>query len=167
MRSPQVAADRDSPHAGAAGKHYSYLAPLVVLAGILALLQDSWPNSLLHRGKLHALFGILLWIWVVMRFYAYQHQPQRLPGDVREFSRGLSRRVYLLLYLMMCLRLMIAICRDTAQPMHWAPGDFQAYLASGCVALVTIHLLAALCRYIADHHAAAPLVLIQRNGRLT
>jgi cytochrome b561 len=143
------------------------LALCIVLVGVVALIQDSWPSALLHRGKFHTLFGILLWIWVVTRFYAYQSQPARLPADLRAFSRNCSRRVFLLLYLLMFLRLIIGICRDTAHPMHFALEDFQVYLASGCIALLTIRLLAALCRYAALHHAPVPAVLIQRNGRLT
>jgi cytochrome b561 len=138
-----------------------------VLVGIFALVQDSWPSALLHREMLHVLFGVMLWTWVVTRFYAYQVQPARLPADLRALSRTLSRRVFLLLYLMMFLRLIIGICRDMAHPMPLPLADFRVYLACGCIALVTIHLLAALCRYAAAHHPPVPTVLIQRNGRLT
>lgn len=120
------------------------MAPLVVLIGILALVQDSWPRALLYHGQFHALFGALLWIGILMRFYAFQNRPQRLAAEVRAFSRDLLRRVYLLLYLLMLLRLLIWICRNTLEPVRLMPQDFQVYLAFGGMALVTIRLLAAL-----------------------
>jgi cytochrome b561 len=131
------------------------VAPLVVLAGILALVQDSWPLAFLHHGHFHVLFGALLWLGVVMRFYAFQIQGQshRLPADLRAFSRDLSRRVYLLLYLLMLLRLIIGMSRDTLHPMRLVADDFQVYLACGGIALVTIHLLAAVSRHFAVQKA--------------
>jgi cytochrome b561 len=143
------------------------VAAWIGLVGILALMQDSWPIALLHRDVLHVLFGVLLWIWVVARFYAYQFRSARLPTDLRALARNLSRRVFLLLYAMMFLRLIIEICRDASRPMSLALADFQVYLAAGCIALVTIHLLAALCRYAAAHQTPVSMVLSQRNGRLT
>jgi cytochrome b561 len=143
------------------------VAPLVVLIGILALVQDSWPHALLHHGQFHVLFGALLWIGVVMRFYAFQNQSHRSAADLRAFSRGLSRRVYLLLYLLMLLRLIIGMSRGPLHPVRWVADDFQVYLACGGIALVTIHLLAAVSRYFAQKQARVALAVIQRNGRLT
>ena len=130
------------------------LAPLlVVLVGILSVIHDSWPGSLPHRGNLHVLFGVLLWLWVVARFYGRMHRaPGMVLADIRPFSRHLAHLVYLLLYGLMFCRLIMDVA--TAAPpgaVLRADEDFQSYLAYGVLALVTIHALAA--------HS-------QRNGRL-
>ena len=48
----------------------------------------------------HMLFGLLLWGLVIARFRCWlKHSPPSHSAEVREFSRQLSRMVYLLLYL--------------------------------------------------------------------
>jgi cytochrome b561 len=129
------------------------LAPLVVLVGILGVIHDSWPGSLPHRGNLHVLFGVLLLVCVVARFYGRMHQtPRMVLADIRPFSRHLARLVYLLLYVLMFCRLIMNVA-SAAPPgaVLRADEDFQSYLGFGVLALVTIHVLAAHC---------------QRNGRL-
>jgi cytochrome b561 len=129
------------------------VAQLVMLVGILGVIHDAWPGFLPHREDLHALFGILLWICVVARFYRRVHQVPRLGiADIRPFSRHLSRLVYLLLYILMFCRLIMDVACAAPRGAMRAGEDLQSYLAYGVLALVTIHMLAA---------------RLQRNGRLT
>jgi hypothetical protein len=109
-----------------------------IIAGIAAVVHDSLANSApVSYLNLHALFGVLLWVSVVARFHRRMHQsPRMLPIDIREFSRHLSRLVYLLLYILMLVRLIIG---SPAAP------DFQGYLGYGLIALITIRVLAAVC----------------------
>jgi cytochrome b561 len=114
------------------------LTLLAVIAGIAAVVQDSLAKSApASYMNLHALFGALLWASVVARFHRRLHQsPRMLPIDIREFSRHLSRLVYLMLYILMLARLIIG---SPAAP------DFQGYLGYGLIALITIRVLAAVC----------------------
>jgi cytochrome b561 len=148
---------------------HANLAPLVAVLGVLGLIHDSWPTPLSHRGNLHVLFGSLLWLCVVARFYRwFRLQPRLLIDDIRPFCRHLSRLVYLLLYLLMCCQLIIGILSDAPhRSVQQINEGFQAYLACGVLALLTIQVLAALSRYWVMHAAGGPLHLIQRNGRLT
>jgi len=136
------------------------LTALVVCVGVISLVKDSWLSPLPHRGNLQVLFGILLWLCVVERFYSRLTSAPRLSmTDIRPLSRHLSHLVYLLLYGLMLVRLIIDLC---AAPHHASlhPEDFQSYLVSGVLALITIHLLAAWCRHLHGNE-------LQRNGRLT
>lgn len=122
------------------------LPALVVCVGVISLVYDSW---LPHRGNLHALFGILLWLCVVERFYArFTLAPRMSLTDIRPLSRHLSRLVYLLLYGLMLIRLIIDLCAAPHHASVHAPEDFQSYLVCGVLALITIHLLAAWCRHL-------------------
>jgi hypothetical protein len=109
-----------------------------MIAGIAAVVQDSLAKSApASYLNLHTLFGALLWASVVAHFHRRLHQsPRMLPIDIREFSRHLSRLVYLLLYILMLVRLIIG---SPAAP------DFQGYLGYGLIALITIRVLAAVC----------------------
>jgi len=144
-------------------------ALLVVVVGMLGLIRDAWPIPLRHGTGLHALFGALLWVCVVARFYRRVHQaPSILPEDIRAITRELSRLVYLLLYVLMFFCLAIGIFRAAPhQPIHESAEDFQSYLAYGLFALATIHALAAARQYFAVHGVGAPVGLGHRNGRLT
>jgi hypothetical protein len=124
--------------------------PMLVLAvGLLGLI----------RGNLHVLFGTLLWICVVARFYRRVNQaPAMLPDDMRTLVRGLSRLVYLLLYVLMFFRIAIGIMRTAPRrPIFGPVEDFQSYLACGLIALATIHALAALYRHFLVRGVPAPL----------
>ncbi len=146
------------------------MEPLVVVVGILGLVVDSWPIPLPHGANLHALFGLLLWVAVVVRFYRRLRQSPRMrPTDIREFSRHLSRLVYLLLYVLMFVNLAIGTLRAALKHTDiGAAEDFQSYLGYGLVALITIHALAALCRQFVTYEGmVSPVVMAQRNGRLT
>jgi hypothetical protein len=148
---------------------HANLAALVAVVGVLGLIHDAWPSLLSHRGNLHVLFGSLLWLCVVARFYRrFRLEPRMLIADIRSLCRRLSRLVYLLLYLLMCCQLIIGMLRDAPhRSLQQINESFQAYLACGVLALLTIQVLAALSRYWVTHGAGAPLRLVQRNGRLT
>ena len=138
----------DSPARGASAFH-SALALAVVSVGILGVLHDSRAQS--HSAScmvLHALFGALLWISVVARFFRRLRQsPRMLPIDVREFSRGLSRLVYLVLYVLMFSSLVAGALSGAPRHANVGPaGDFQGYLGYGVLAIATIHALAAMYR---------------------
>jgi len=136
---------------------------LALAAGILGLLHDSWAGSgaawSLHC---HALFGALLWGSVVTGFYFGARRPSRSPGlDIHAFSRKLSRRVYLVLYLLMFFNLAIDILGgEPHRSILRTAEDFRSYLACGCVALVTVRLLAG------SFNAAAPDALAARRRNL-
>jgi cytochrome b561 len=109
--------------------------------------------------SLHVLFGALLWICVVARFYRRVHRgPFMPPNDLRALVRTLSRFVYLVLYLLMFFRIAIAILRSAPhQTVFGALDDFQGYLAGGIIALGTIRALAALYRYFGFEGARGAL----------
>ncbi len=154
--------------------HYG-LGVLVLMAGLLGLIHDSWPIPLGTTGTLHALFGALLLIFVVARFYRHAHRtPRMLPADIRALSRHLSRTVYLLLYVLMFFDLIIGILCGTPHRAIYGPAvEFRSYLAYGFLALVAIRALSALYPNIVVHHVSAPIDVgtpidaVQRNGRLT
>jgi hypothetical protein len=155
-----VTADRHRP---------PLFALLVLVVGLLGLIRDAWPVPLRHSGSLHALFGALLWICVVARFYRRVNQtPPIRPEDIRVIVRELSRSVYLLLYVLMFFCLSIGFLRAAPhRPILESAEDFQSYLAYGLFALATIRALAAARQYFVMHAAGTPLRLGQRNGRLT
>jgi hypothetical protein len=109
--------------------------------------------------NLHIVFGALLWICVVARFYARaSHAPSMLPDELRALVRALSRFVYLALYVLMFVRIATAILRGAPHLAIFAPAeDFQGYLAGGVIALATIRALAALYRCVGFHGARASL----------
>ncbi len=88
----------------------------------------------------HALFGSLLSVFVVAAFYRrVRHAPPMHMVELRNFSRGLSRLVYLLLYLVFGALLL------TNMPV-WPTKDLRATLGYGIAALVMIRVLAAWLR---------------------
>lgn len=76
---------------------------LVVCAGTLGLLHDSWPKRTQPFWiNFHAVTGLLLWAVLVARlWWRIRHVPPPLPSDVGTFARRLSRPVHLLLYVLM------------------------------------------------------------------
>jgi cytochrome b561 len=120
----------------------------VVIVGIAGVVHDSLARSVpASYINLHALFGALLWVSVVARFQRRLRQsPRMLPGEIREFSRHLSRLVYLMLYILMFASLITGALTCTWRTDCVVPPDFQGYLGYGFFALITIHVLAAMCR---------------------
>ena len=146
----------------------SNLPVLVVCAGLISLIHDSWPTPLPHRGNFPALFGVLLWLWVVERFHERLRAAPRVSmTDLRSLSRRLSRRVYLLLYGLMLVHLVVDLCAAAHHLSLQAPRNFQGYLICGVLALLTIHLLAAWGRHLVAAAAAEPPLDLLGNGRLT
>jgi cytochrome b561 len=121
-----------------------------------------------HPGIVQALFGIAIWLYVVVRFYRrLRRSPPMLPSDLHAFSRRLARVVYAWLYALMFVRLTIGIlCAAPDRPVQVPFDDFQGYLAWGVLAIVTIHALSAACRHFVMNTAAAPADAIQTNGQL-
>ena len=101
-----------------------------------------------HPGIVQALFGVAIWLYVVACFYRrLRRSPPMLPSDLYSFSRRLSRVVYASLYALMFVRLAIGIwCAAPDHPMQIPFDDFQGYLASGVLAIVTIYALSAAAR---------------------
>jgi cytochrome b561 len=131
---------------------YCGMGGLVVLVGILSLLPDSWLAGLVQsKTALHALFGLLLWGLVVVRFrWWLRNFPSAQAVDIRQFSRRLSRMVYLVLYLvtgaMVVINIMGALQDDVRPARDLAllrpTPDSQAFLVYGLIALVLIRVLA-------------------------
>ena len=98
------------------------LAAFTVLSGVMGL---------------HALFGSFLFVFVVAAFYRrVRLAPPMQMLELRNFSRSLSRLVYLLLYVVFGALLL-------ANMPVWPTRDLRATLAYGIAALVMIRVLAA------------------------
>ena len=140
---------------------YACTAIVTVVIGVLGLLGASWPRQTLEsRVNIHALFGLLLCGLMFTRCqWSVRHSPSMLPTDIRLLSRHLSRTIYLLLYLVIGVRELIAIfssvCDGGAADFHLydqgfrgpdydsfnPKDDFQLFLASGFIALVFLRVL--------------------------
>jgi cytochrome b561 len=139
------------------------MALLVVIVGAAGLVAHSWPRQIVESWiNIHVLFGLLLCGWVIIGYHSRVKQVPRLqPSDVREVSRQLSRRVYLLLYIVIAVRQIIGIVHRlwhggaddfSLLDEHFRNGpdsnlfdpkdDFQLFLASGLFVLVFVRLLA-------------------------
>ena len=131
---------------------YSTLGGLAVLVGVLGLLPDSWLAGVLQpKTAIHALFGLLLWGLVVVRFrWWLKYSPPAHAVDIRQFSRQLSRMVYLILYLVTGAMEIINVAGALQGDPHPARNlailrptpDGQAFLIGGLIALVAIRVLA-------------------------
>jgi cytochrome b561 len=143
-------------------------ALVVLVVGIFGLLRDSWAKPALESWfNVHALFGLLLCLSVVARFYWGLRRPALVsPIDLDAFTRHLSRMVYLLLYGLMGAKQLIGIAtflwHGGTFDFGWfqvnpriahhrtifaSVEDFQVYLAYGVLALIIIHVLAAVWRH--------------------
>jgi cytochrome b561 len=126
--------------------------------GLAGVLQDSWHGA--HdraRFDFHILFGLLLWLTVLVRFAERKNKSCPMHAvDLRKFRRHLLRSVYLLLYVLFGVGQLII-----AGSSLWTHGVWQSavldlaqplreYLACGILAVLTIYLLAAL-EHRADH----------------
>ena len=135
----------------------------VALVGILALVHDSWPASVLAPWiNVPTLFGLLLWIMVIARFRVrMKHSSEIRAADLRDLSRQLSRTVYLLLYLIIGAKQVINIvgflwhggrfdpglvhtsdCASHDCPTFAPTTDLQLILIYGLIALIIIRALA-------------------------
>jgi cytochrome b561 len=119
-----------------------------------------------YPGLVQALFGAAIWLYIVACFYRrLRRAPPMLPSDLYAFSRRLSRVVYAWLYALMFVRLTIGIlCAAPDRPLQIPLDDFQGYLASGVLAIVTIHALSCACRHFVMNAPSAPVDTVQPNG---
>jgi hypothetical protein len=131
---------------------YCGLGGLVVLVGVLGLLPDSWLTGIVQsKTVFHALFGLLLCGLVVARYrWWLQSTPPAHPLDIRQFTRRLSRMVYLVLYLVTGAVEVINVIgarQDGILPARELAllkpsADSEAFLLCGLFALVFIRVLA-------------------------
>jgi hypothetical protein len=131
-----------------------------VATGAMGLLGASLPRQALESWiNIHVLFGLLLCGLVIARYRGcIGYWPT---GDARGLSRHLSRLVYLVLYLVVGIREILAILNRLFHgggpgfslldehtrlgPDHfgWNPGDdFQLFVASGLLSLIFVRFLA-------------------------
>jgi cytochrome b561 len=140
---------------------YGCVAIVAVVVGVLGLLGATGLRQLLESWiNVHALFGLLLCGLVLARCrWSIKHSPPMLPIDIRQLSRHLSRTIYLLLYVAIGVRELIAILNCV-----WHGGavdfnlfdqrfrgpdyagfnpkdDFQLFLASGFITLIFVRVL--------------------------
>jgi cytochrome b561 len=131
-----------------------FVLPLYAI-GIACLLRDSWPDAPHLPGiNLHAVFGVMLWLIVLAQYRDANlaGAPLRAAG-LREICRRLSRRIYLLLYVLFGVSLLLrmaAILWNSGGASHPAiltsPENLRDYLAYGVFALLTVRVLAAVQR---------------------
>jgi hypothetical protein len=116
-------------------------APVVLALGIIGQLVDSrtYPSHA-ASAELHALFGLGVCAAVFTHFYeGMKHAPRATSEEIARFARAITRKIYLLLYVLLGLR--IAMGLDRPQPQ--AAEGFRDYLIGGVLALVLIRVLAA------------------------
>jgi hypothetical protein len=112
---------------------------------------------------LHEIFGAMLWLSVVAQFYDANRGPPLSGAEVYKVCRRLSCQVYLLLYglfgLSQLMRLAAVLWNGGAEGASHPvivppPENLRDYLAYGVLALLTIHVMAALQRQAAKGIAA-------------
>ena len=156
---------------GAVAFHWS-AAILIVVAGILGLLHDSWPKrTQAFWINVHAMVGLLFWLLLICRMrWRMTHTPPDLPPEVGEFSRRLSYPVHLLLYaLMFCIPILGIVTfiwhgrvfdfglfkvnfgvRANRAIFH-PTEDLHGYLAYALFILAGLHAMAALWHHLIRH----------------
>jgi len=159
-------------------RRLSLALPLAAIA-IAGLLRDSWPGALHLPGiNLHAIFGATLWLMVVAQFrHANLANPPLRSAGVHELCRRLSRRVYLVLYVLFGVSQIVRMAAilwnsGTQGASHPAilpsPENLRDYLAYGVFALLTIHILAALqfhaLKRVVAHHRSPTTSTTNESG---
>jgi cytochrome b561 len=84
------------------------------LAGILQALQ-ALARVFAALPAHHALFGLLLWVLVLLRFRAQPKKSISHPDDLRAASKDQSRLVYLLLYLEVGTNILMGLPAENLQ----------------------------------------------------
>jgi cytochrome b561 len=149
---------------GAIAFHWAMFV-LVVIAGVLGLLHDSWPKQTQAFWiNIHVLVGMLLWLLLLARFgYRLRHAPPALPADLGAFSRRFSSPMHLALYALMFVTPIIGLVTFVYHGRVFNFGlfefdfgikknaaifrpteDIHGYLAYALFALASLHALAAL-----------------------
>jgi cytochrome b561 len=150
--------------AGAIALHWA-MAVLIVVAGVLGLLHDSWPKQTQAFWiNVHALTGLLVFGLLIPRIlWRRRHPPPRLPAECGELARRLSSPVHVLLYGLMFLIPLLGIVTfiwhgrvfdfalfriDFGVPKNRAvfqPTELvHGYLAYALLGVASLHALAAL-----------------------
>jgi cytochrome b561 len=157
---------------------YGCIAIVAVVTGVLGLLGASGLRQMLESWvNVHLLFGLLLCGVVLTRCrWRVKHSPPMLPIDIRQLSRHLSRIVYLLLYVVIGVRELIAILnsvwhgtgvdfnlfdqrfRGPDYAGFNPKDDFQLFLASGSITLIFLRVLTFTLWLRAVERAALPQV---------
>jgi hypothetical protein len=134
--------------------HRMPLVLLICAVGTAGLLRDAWPDAIdWPFVDLHAAFGLLLCLMVVMQFHAADSSAVPLScAGLQAFCRGLTRLVFLLLYVLFGLDGLVHAAamwwnsgmQGSARPATIRPPEsLQDYLAYGVIALAMIRLLGA------------------------
>jgi hypothetical protein len=119
----------------------------VMAVGVVGLSDDFWlRRDLASMVDVHALFGLSLAIFVVLRFQsAASRLPEICSSEIRSISRRLSRMVYLLLGV-------LVLFRQFTTSGTW---DLRDYFGYALAALVLIRLMAfARWRRLQSRHRA-------------
>jgi cytochrome b561 len=145
---------------------------LLVVVGILGLLHDSWPkHSQAFWINVHAIFGLSLWLLLILRFVARLNNPPPPPAaDLSVAMRRLARAVHLTLYALLFIipifgivtfvwhgrsldlglvQLNFGVAKNRAifEPTE----DIHGYLAYCAFGLAAAHALAALWHHFIKH----------------
>jgi cytochrome b561 len=120
-----------------------WLTVLVCAVGVVGLILDSWPRPAHGTWiNLHPLFGMLLFTSVLVQFQRHSH-------SVRQLSRAVYLSLYVLFGVNQLVRIGATLWNSQAYgASHPAilqpPENVRDYLAYGILALLSIHMLAAL-----------------------
>jgi len=145
---------------------------LLVVVGTLGLLHDSWPkHSQAFWINVHALFGLSLWILLILRFFGrLNHPPPPPAADLSIAMSRLARVVHLSLYALLFIIPIFGIVtfiwhgrsldlglvqvnfgvtknRAIFEPTE----DIHGYLAYGAFGLAAAHAMAALWHHFIKH----------------
>jgi cytochrome b561 len=142
---------------------YGCIAILTVAIGGLSLVDVSPLRQIVESWiNIHLLFELFLFTLVIARYrWCVQHSPRMKRLDIKELSRHLSRIVYLVLYGVIGFREIIALVSSIShggavdfnlfnERLRNGPDnavfnprdDFQVFLASGLLALLSVRALA-------------------------
>jgi cytochrome b561 len=139
---------------------------LVVCAGVLGLLHDSWPSKPMQQFwiNIHAILGLLLWFTLMARFiWRQRHRPPPLMDSVGTFSRRTQALVHFSLYALLFVTPIVGIITfvyhgrafdfgifkidfgiKSNRAIFHPTEDLHGYLAYAIFALAGIHALTAL-----------------------
>ena len=160
---------------------------LLVVVGTLGLLHDSWPrHSQAFWINIHALFGLALWILLILRILGRIRFPPPPPAadDPSIAMRRLARIVHLALYALLfiipifgivtfiwhgrsldlgMLQLNFGVAKNRAifEPTE----DIHGYLAYGAFGLAAVHAIAALWHHFVKHDGVLRRMLPPPRGK--